>query len=132
MLKHVLSVFAFMGVSFGVQGLNHFVINTEHYAGIDFARPDPIIPLGLLAMVIQGLILSFAVTKLAPAGATMRNGVTVSLAFGLFLASYIALAEPAKYAAPSIASWMVTEGIASTLQFVSFGFVLGFIHKKLG
>jgi len=130
MLKHLLSVIAYIVVSFAVQGLNHFVINKAHYDEISFARAEPVVQLGILAMVIQGSILSFALAKLAPSKVKMVDGLLVSLAFGLFLASYIALAEPAKYAAPSISSWFLTESIASTIQFVVFGLVLGAIHKK--
>lgn len=130
MTKHLLSVFAFIVVSFAVQGLNHFVVNKSYYEMIDFARAEPVLPLGILAMVIQGLILSFAMTRIVTSGSVRRNGFLVSLSFGLFLASYIALAEPAKYVAPSITLWFFTEGLVSTIQFVLFGFVLGFIHKK--
>ena len=131
MAKHLLSVLAFIAVSFSVQGLSHFVINKEYFAGISFMRNDPIMPMGFTTMIIQGLIMSLAVTRLAPSGGTVRDGVTVSLAFGLFLAVYIALTEPAKYAAPSISAWFMVEGLASTIQFVLFGFLLGLIHHKL-
>lgn len=117
-------------VSFVVQGLNHFVINTNHYANIDFARLEPLMALGFLTMVVQGFILTFALARIAPGGATIKDGMAVSLSFGLFLGFYIAVAEPAKYAAPSISSWMVTEGVASTIQFVWFGLVLGWIHQR--
>lgn len=129
MLKHLLSVIGFIVVSFAVQGLNHFVINKAHYDEITFARAEPVLWLGVLAMVIQGVVLSFALTKMTPNGVRIADGMLVSLAFGLFLASYIAIAEPAKYAAPSIQSWFMTEGLVSTIQFVVFGLVLGLIHK---
>lgn len=131
MLKHFLSVLGFMIVSFSIQGLNHFVLNTTHYESIDFARAHPIMALGILAMLIQGSILTFAMTKLTNLDTRIRDGLVISLTFGLFLAAYIVLAEPAKYAAPSLASWMITEAIASLTQFTIFGFLLGLIHSKL-
>jgi len=130
-VKHLLSVLAFIFISFAVQGLNHFVINRDHYDAIEFARTDPVLALGIVTMIIQGLVLSFAMVKFAPKGASITNGLVVSLAFGLFLGSYIALAEPAKYAAPSIPSWILTEGFVSTIQFVLYGLILGFIHRKV-
>lgn len=130
MTKHLLSVLAFIIVSFAVQGLNHFVINKAHYDGIEFARAEPVMALGFIAMIIQGFILTFAMTKLTSTSTWINNGLLVSLSFGLFLAAYIALAEPAKYVAPSIPSWILTEGLASTIQFVIFGVVLGIIHKR--
>jgi hypothetical protein len=130
MTKHLLSVLAFIIVSFAVQGPNHFVINKAHYDEIEFARAEPVMALGILTMIIQGIILTFAMTKITSAGALLNDGLLVSLSFGLFLAVYIALAEPAKYAAPSIPSWFMTEGLVSTIQFVVFGVALGLIHRK--
>ncbi len=130
-MKHILSVIAFIIVSFAVQGLNHFVINAEYYEGIDFARPEPVMALGFLTMIVQGAILTLALGHIVPLGARIKDGLMVSLSFGLFLGFYIAFAEPAKYAAPSIPAWIMTEGLASMIQFVLFGFMLGFIHQRL-
>ena len=130
MVKHILAIAAFMVVSFGVQGMSHFVINVEHFANIGFLRPNPIIPMGLAAMVIEGFVMSVALQRLIPEGATVRHGLAVSAAFGLFLASYIVLAEPAKYAVPSIPSWLAIETFASFVQFSVFGLLLGLIHRK--
>lgn len=94
-------------------------------------RAEPIIPMGLLAMVVQGFILTLAFARLAPEGATVRDGVAVSLAFGLFLATYIAIVEPSKFAVPSISAWLMIEGLASLIQFSLFGVILGLIHRKL-
>ena len=131
MLKHLIAVVGFMVVSFAVQGLSHFVINKEHFAGIGFARPDPIIPLGLLVMVIQGLVLSLALSAWRGDQATIADGVIVAASFGLFLVSYIAIVEPSKYTVPSIGGWLVVEGVAGLVQFGLFGLLLGFIHKNL-
>lgn len=132
MAKHILSVIAFMVVSFGVQGLNHFVINKSHYAAISFAREAPILPMGVFAMIIQGSIITLMMAWISKPGSQMRDGFVVSLAFGAFLAAYVALAEPAKYAAPSLSSWVITEVLASGLQFAIFGLCLGLIHKRFG
>lgn len=129
-MKHILSVIAFMIVSFAVQGLNHFVINTEYYANIGFARPEPLMVLGFLTMTVQGGVLTLALGHIAPLSVRIKDGLMVSLSFGLFLGIYIAVTEPAKYAAPSIPAWIITEGLASTTQFILFGIVLGFIHQR--
>lgn len=130
MRNTVLTVAAFMIISFGVQGLSHFVINVDHFAGISFMRPEPILPMGLSAMLIQALIFSIVMQRLWPNGATIIEGVRVSASFGFFLGSYIVLAEPAKYAAPSIPAWIMIEGTASTIQFGIFGLLLGLIYRK--
>ncbi|MFS2318160.1 hypothetical protein RMQ97_09500 [Maricaulis sp. D1M11] len=130
MLRLILTALAFMAITFGVQGLSHFVINVDHYAQIRFARPDPVMPMGFAAMLVQSLIMGMVMSRFFPNGATLRDGIGVSGVFGLFLASYIVLAEPAKYAAPSIPAWMLVEATASTIQFGVFGVILGLIHRK--
>lgn len=132
MLVHLLSLIAFIIVSFAVQGLSHFVINKDHFAGIDFMRPNPIVPLGVLVMVVQGLLISVALQMWRGSEAVLLDGVKVAFVFGLFLATYIVIVEPSKYAVPSITNWMMVEGIASFIQFSLFGLVLGYIHQRLG
>lgn len=131
MKRPILTVLAFMVVSFGVQGISHFVINADHFATITFMRPDPVLPMGFAAMIIEALIFSFVMSRLWPDGATMRQALVVSACFGGFLASYIVLAEPAKYAAPSIPAWVVVESIASFVQFAVFGVLLGLIYRRV-
>ena len=130
-MKHLFTILGYMLVSFAVQGGSHFVINTDFYAGIPFMRPDAIIPMGLATMVLQGLILSLALERLGGANPTLRDGMVVAAGFGLFLASYIAVASPAKYAVPSIPAWMLVEGLNSLVQFVLVGLVIGLIHRRM-
>ncbi|MBV1900544.1 MAG: hypothetical protein KUG56_02605 [Kordiimonadaceae bacterium] len=132
MFKHIASVFSFMVVTFAVQGGSHFFINKQHFADISFLRPEPIMQLGFTTMIVQGLILSLALSKLAPVMPSFKDGLKVSAAFGVFLGTYIVLTEPAKYAAPSVIDWMLVEGPASFVQFALFGFVLAFVHQRLG
>jgi hypothetical protein len=55
--RSVLGVVAFAFATMTVQMLNHFVVNKQHYAAISHLRAEPIIPLGLLAMFVEGIIL---------------------------------------------------------------------------
>lgn len=128
-MKHLVTVVGFMAVTFAVQGLSHFVINKEHFAGIAFMREPPIMPLGFAVMVIQGLVLSLAYARLSSDQGSLREAYVVVLAFGLFLGSYIALTEPAKYEAPSITAWMLVEVSASFAQFALFGVAMWLIHR---
>ena len=132
MVKHLLSSLAFMVVSFAVQGSSHLAINKAHYDSVDFTRSEPLIPLGLLVMALQGGIISLVLSRIAEDRVAIRDGITTSIAFGLFLVAYIAIAEPAKYAVPSIPVWFTTEALSGLIQFTVYGVVLGFIHQKLG
>jgi len=129
---HGLSILGFMVVSFAAQGLSHFVINKDHFAAIFYMREHPIMAMGFMAMVIQGLIISISLRAWRGGDATIANGVAVALVFGIFLVSYVALAEPAKYQVPDIGAWIRVEIIVGLLQFSAFGFLVGFIHTKVG
>jgi len=127
-MKHVLAIVGFILVTFSVQGLSHFVINKEHFESIPFTRESPIMPLGFAVMIIQGAILSLTYSRLCSSRNCIKTAYQIVLAFGLFLGSYIALTEPAKYTAPSVTSWILIESTASFLQFAIFGVVLWFSH----
>lgn len=130
MIPHLLSVPAFMLVSFAVQGLSHFVLNADHFAAVSFMRPEPVIPLGLLVMALQGTIMTAALGAWRGDTPRVTDGLLVSLAFGGFLVSYIALVEPSKYTVPSIAGWIRVEAVAGLVQFTVFGILLGWIHTR--
>ncbi len=51
-----LTVLAYMIATFAMQGTSHFVINADHFASISIMRAEPMVPMGLLAMAVQGLI----------------------------------------------------------------------------
>ena len=130
MKSHALSILAFIAVTFAVQASSHFVINTAYYASIPFMRADVVFPLGFLAMIIQGACLTWLYSRTPRTGHPVISGVKFSLLTGAILASYIAFAEPAKYAAPSIPAWIAVEGLVSLTQFALFGILLGLIHGE--
>jgi hypothetical protein len=131
-MAHVLSVVAFMAVTFAAQGLSHFVVNKAHFDAVGFLRSDPIMIMGFAVMVIQGAALSISLQAWKGEAAQIKDGVMISLIFGVFLVSYISLTEPAKYTVPSVAAWIRVELTVGLLQFGAFGLLLGWIHRKFG
>lgn len=126
----VLTVLAYIVVTFGVQGGSHFAVNAAHYAAIPILRAEPLVPMGLGSMLIQGLIFGALFPAFSRTTATVRDGVKFSWALGGFLASYIVLGEAGKYAIPSIASWVAVEGSVAFVQYTVFGVFLGLIHRR--
>ncbi len=51
---------------------------------------------------------------------------------GLFLLSYIAFAEVAKYAVPSPVAWIAVELASGLVQFTIFGALLGVVYRRAG
>lgn len=126
----VLTVLTYLIVSFGVQGASHFAINTEHYAAISIMRTDPIVPMGLASMIIQGLLFAYLFPLFNRGPNPVRNGLFFSWALGGFLASYIVLGEAGKYAIPSLGSWIAVELSAAAVQYTIFGLLLGLLHRR--
>ena len=129
MTRVILAVLAFVAVTFGVQGTSHFVLNTEHYAAVGHLRTEAIFVLGFLAMLVQVGILLSIYTRSPWARKNLGSTVAFSLSFGLFLASYIAFAESAKYTVPDIPAWVTVELTASMIQFGLYGILLWLIYR---
>ena len=127
-----LTIVAYTLTTFAVQGGSHFAVNAEHYAGIAIMRPEPIIPLGLAAMLVQGTIIALLFPTFNRGPSTLRNGLLFSWALGAFLASYIVLGESGKYLVPSVPSWIAVEASVAAVQFTLFGLVLGLLHRRAG
>ncbi len=131
MRNHGLVVAAFVFATLVVQGVSHGVVAAGHYGNVAFLRPEPIVALGVLAMVIQGVVASLLYARVAGAsGSTTMRALIFSWAVGLFLVSYIAFAETAKYEVPSAGAWMAVELASGLVQFTVFGVLLGLIYRE--
>lgn len=124
-----LTVVAYVLTTFAVQGTSHFAINADHFAAIPIMRAEPLVPLGITSMVIQGLIFGWLYPVYANGASTLRKSLVFSWLIGGFLASYIVLGEAGKYAIPSLRSWMAVEASAAFAQFTLFGVCLSLIHR---
>jgi hypothetical protein len=96
---------------------------------VSFLRPEPIFAFGLLAMLVQGVVLTVLYRQHASAGSSVARGWKFGLLVGAFFVSYSVLVEPAKYAVPAITSWMLVETMAGVVQFSAFGVALGFLVR---
>jgi len=129
MKKHLLAVLAYLAATFIIQAVSHFVVNAGHYAAVAHIRKEPIFPLGILSMLIQGSVLSYLYKRTVTDGRSISDAVRFAWLAGAFLISYIALAEAAKYSVPAVASWIAVEAIAGFAQFTFYGVLLSFIYR---
>lgn len=129
MKRHLLSVLGYALATFATQATSHFAVNAAHYAAVAYLRPDPIIPLGLLSMLVQGAALSLVYARSRFAEAGIKGAVALSWLLGAFLVSYIALAEAGKYGVPDVGSWIAVEVSVGFVQFTLAGLLLGLAHR---
>lgn len=126
----IVTVLAYVITTFAVQGGSHFAINADHYAAIPIMRAEPVVAMGILSMLIQGVLFALLFPTFNRGSNPVRNGIVFSWALGGFLASYIVLGEAGKYAIPSIPSWIAVEASTALVQFTVFGALLGLIHRS--
>jgi len=129
MKRHLLSVLGYVVATFATQATSHFAVNADHYAAVAHIKSDPIIPLGLLSMLIQGTVLSYVYANSRFQEKGVWGAVTLSWMLGAFLVSYIALAEAGKYSVPDVASWIAIEAVVGFLQYSLAGLLVGMAHR---
>lgn len=126
----LLGTLTYVFATFATQGVSHFTINRAHYAAVTFMRPEPIVALGVLSMIIQGAILTYLYPIYARGASNWRRGLGYGVLLGAFFVSYLSLAEPAKFQVPAILRWTLVESVTGLAQFGIFGLMLGIMHRK--
>ena len=127
--RHVLVVLAYVAATFATQATSHFFINAEHYAAVAYIKKDPIFALGFTSMLVQGGVFAWLFARASGIPRSIGGAVGFSWAVGAVLVSYIALAEAAKYAVPSVPQWIAIEMATGFVQFTVFGILLGLIYR---
>ena len=129
MKKHLLTVLGYVVATFAVQGASHFAVFAKHYADIGILRAQPEFMLGFASMLVQGTILSVVFARSRYTTESLTGAVKLAWLFGLFLLSYISLAEAGKYAIADVPSWIAVELSTGLVQFTLIGVFLWLAHR---
>lgn len=109
----------------------HLVIFAEPYRRLELYRPEVIIPMGLMSMLIQACIFSWAYPRLFPpnarhwAGNAWRCGVI----FALLAGSFTILPVAAKYRMTSVSDFVLLEAGFTVLQFAIVTPLIALAHR---
>ena len=124
------SWFAYLAITFVMGFLWHLKIFTALYKrlAIYSCLDDPIVPLGFLAMVVQGALLAYLYPLVARGHSPIFDGVKFGLLMGMFIASSAVIAEAAKQRVTSLSTWLVVESIYYAIQFSLCGLAIGLIY----
>ena len=95
-----------------------------------FTRPEPIIPLGVLSVLIQGAVLSCFYPRFYRGGNPFVKGIQYSLALGLLVYTCMGFSTAAKFDINPVSTFLLYHTVFQTLQFVIFGVALGFIFRN--
>ncbi len=95
-----------------------------------YNRTEPIIPLGLLSMVIQGLLMAYLYPFFYRGGRPVTRGVLFGLVMGAFLFSVSTLANAAKIVVTDLGTWLAIQTAFHALQFVIAGALIGLAYGR--
>ncbi|HEX2100023.1 MAG TPA: hypothetical protein VHF69_05145 [Candidatus Synoicihabitans sp.] len=130
--KIFLATLGYLLVTFALGASWHFAFFPElyHRFGI-YSRAEPIIPLGVLSMVPQGLVMALIYPRWYRGEAPLAAGLKFGLLMGLFLFSVSTLANAAKINVNGLGSFILVQAAFHALQFAAAGAVFGFIFGRL-
>lgn len=130
--KTLLATLGYLVVTFALGASWHFAFFPElyHSFGI-YNRAAPIIPLGMLSMVPQGLVMALIYPRWYRGEAPLAAGLKFSLLMGLFLFSVSTLANAAKINVNGLGTFILIHVAFHALQFAAAGAVFGLIFGRL-
>lgn len=110
----------------------HLVLFKDVYEAFGvYTRKEPIIPMGLASMVIQGIVLAILYSRQVKQ-ATDRpfsGAIAFNLLAGLFFVSGTVLALAAKAEIAHLGAWFGYNLAFSLIQFLLSGVIFGFVFR---
>ena len=131
MRKHVVATLAYTFVSFALAAPWHLMIFKDLYDSFGiYSRPEPIIPLGVLSMLVQGAVLSALYARWRRGGSPVSEGIQFGLLTGAFLFSVSTLANAAKMNVHGLPTFMGLQVAFHLLQFTGAGLAIGLVFGR--
>ena len=127
--KLVLGTTAYTICTFSLAVGWHVLLFSERYESFGYFEGEPDFLLGLIAIVLQGVLLSTLFPMLRTEGTPLRRGIRFALITGAFFWTSHVLAFVAKQTVPEAWSFIWMETGYLLLQFGLFGLIIGVIHR---
>ena len=129
-MQILLGTLAYIIVAFPLAVLWHMKIFRTKYMAWEYFGEDVKPVLGLSAMLLQGVVLSYGYSILNSAHVSIISGVCYSLVMGLFLWSAHVLAAMGKSSKIRHFEFFAMETVYLAIQFIIYGFLIGYIFLK--
>ena len=93
-----------------------------------FTRSAPIMPLGIAAITIQGIVIAYLYPFYYRGGSPVIQGIKFSLIIGLMVYTVMGFATAAKIRIEPISTFLSYHTIFQLIQFIVTGAALGLIY----
>ena len=132
--KFTLAVIGYVVASFALAAPWHLIWFHDKYVAMGaFTRGEPIMPFGVLAMILQGVVFAYFYPlfyKHKGGGHPAYRGIQFSLFMGLTVWTVMVLATAAKFNIEPVADFVIYGTVFQILQFVFVGLALGMIYGR--
>ncbi len=129
--KYAWATLAYVIVTFAIAATWHFVLFADLYAKLAiFTRKEPIVPLGLSSMLVQGLVMAYTYPKVSQRRKPLRDGLIFGLVCGLFIASAAVLGEAGKQNVTSLWIFLGLESVYYAVQFGISGLTIALVYGR--
>lgn len=129
--KTMLAAIGYIVVTFIIAAGWHLGLFKGVYDELEiFTRKEPLIHLGIISMILQGVVLAYIYPIGYQGGSPIKEGLRFGLLMGIFMGSNAVFAEAGKQQVSSLSTWLILESIYYLLQFSIVGIVIGWIYGK--
>ncbi len=110
----------------------HMVFFHDLYAEMGaFQRAEPILPLGMAAVLIQGVVIGYLYPFYAKAkGHSILGAIQFNLIIGLMVYTVMGFATAVKFTIEPVIQFLIYHTVFQAVQFVLTGAVLGVIYIR--
>src|SRR5688572_3741176 len=130
MNKRILAVLAYMLPTFPLAFLWHLTVFADYYASLQVFRDEPIIPFGILSMLLQGIIWAVIYERLFAGETIIRGAVKFALLACPLAWSFMALAVSAKHLMASVSGFLVIETAFVLVQYIIVSPLIASVYAK--
>ena len=95
-----------------------------------FTRAEPIMPLGMLAIIIQGFVIAYLYPFYYKEGHPVVSGIKFSLIIGLMVYTVMGFTTAAKIDIEPVSIFLMYHTIFQLVQFTVTGAALGLIYGR--
>lgn len=131
MNKFVLTVAAYVVLSMCVAVPWHLIWFKDLYHQMGaIGRENPIIALGMLSMLMQGIVIAYLYPKLQENRSPIVEGVRINFILGALVYSVMGPATVAKYQIEPVATFLLYHTAFQSIQFAVTGAAIGLIQGR--
>ena len=129
--KLILATISFVALSLPIAMIWHMVLFHEQYAAFGaFTRAEPIVPLGMLSMVMQGVVIAYLYPFYNRGGNPIKQGVKFSLLMGVMIYTMMGFSAAAKTVIEPVPEFLIYVTAYCLIQFTITGSALGLIYGR--